>query len=110
MKAKIFLLCSGDSLISIVAVADHIINIVEATFLFQHTNCMESSHLFSQYNTYPGTWDEMYQDKAIRSQYQQVFANMSQLPDEVLQQKDKQASELFMNQGITFTVYSDDAG
>ena len=27
-----------------------------------------------------------------------------------MQQKDKLASELFMNQGITFTVYSDDAG
>jgi len=71
---------------------------------------MESSHLFSQYNTYPGTWDEMYQDKAIRSKYQQVFADISHLPEEVLQQKDKQASELFMNQGITFTVYSDNAG
>jgi len=71
---------------------------------------MESSHLFTEYNKYPGTWDEMYQDKDIRSQYQRVFADMSHLPDEVLQQKDKQASELFMNQGITFTVYSDDAG
>ena len=28
----------------------------------------------------------------------------------MLQQKDKLAGELFMNQGITFTVYSDDAG
>ena len=32
------------------------------------------------------------------------------IPLEALQQKDKLASELFMNQGITFTVYSDDAG
>jgi len=32
------------------------------------------------------------------------------LSTEVLLQKDKQAGELFMNQGITFTVYSDDAG
>jgi uncharacterized circularly permuted ATP-grasp superfamily protein len=71
---------------------------------------MPGSHLFEQYNIYQGTWDEMCHDKDIRLQYQQVFDDISQLPDEVLQQKDKLASELFMNQGITFTVYSDDAG
>ncbi|MBK5271543.1 MAG: circularly permuted type 2 ATP-grasp protein, partial [Bacteroidia bacterium] len=32
------------------------------------------------------------------------------LPDGMLQQKDILASELFMTQGITFTVYADDAG
>ncbi len=71
---------------------------------------MPGSHLFEQYSIYPGTWDEMCHDKDIRLQYQQVFEDISQLPDEVLQQKDKLAGELFMNQGITFTVYSDDAG
>jgi uncharacterized circularly permuted ATP-grasp superfamily protein len=49
-------------------------------------------------------------DKSIRPQYQQVFNDVSQIANEVLQQKDKLASELFMNQGITFTVYSDNAG
>jgi len=71
---------------------------------------MTGQQLFEQYETYPGTWDEMCSDKTIRSQYRQVFNDISQLPGEVLQQKDKLASELFMNQGITFTVYSDDAG
>jgi uncharacterized circularly permuted ATP-grasp superfamily protein len=71
---------------------------------------MPGSHLFEQYNIYQGTWDEMCGDESIRSQYQRVFEDISKLPDEVLQQKDKLASELFMNQGITFTVYSDDAG
>jgi uncharacterized circularly permuted ATP-grasp superfamily protein len=71
---------------------------------------MPGSHLFEQYNIYQGTWDEMCHDKDIRLQYQQVFEDISELPDEVLQQKDKLAGELFMNQGITFTVYSDDAG
>ncbi|HKB42888.1 MAG TPA: circularly permuted type 2 ATP-grasp protein [Chitinophagaceae bacterium] len=71
---------------------------------------MPGSHLFEQYSIYQGTWDEMCHDKDIRLQYQQVFEDISQLPDEVLQQKDKLAGELFMNQGITFTVYSDDAG
>src|SRR5712691_4861889 len=71
---------------------------------------MSGSHLFEQYDTYAGTWDEMCQDKSIRLQYRPVFEDISQLPDEVLQQRDKLASELFMNQGITFTVYSDNAG
>src|SRR6266487_2501513 len=71
---------------------------------------MPGFQLFEQYDTYAGTWDEMCKDKSIRSQYRQVFEDISQLPDEVLQQKDKLASELFMNQGITFTVYSDNAG
>jgi len=71
---------------------------------------MPGKHLFEKYNTYPGTWDEMCHDKDIRSQYRQVFEDISQLPDDLLQQKDKLASELFMTQGVTFTVYSDDAG
>ena len=71
---------------------------------------MTGRQLFDEYKTYPGTWDEMCFDQNIRPQYQQVFNDISQLPDETLQQKDKLAGELFMNQGITFTVYSDDAG
>jgi uncharacterized circularly permuted ATP-grasp superfamily protein len=71
---------------------------------------MNGRQLFEQYKTYPGTWDEMCTGNTIRPQYQQVFSDISQLANEVLQQKDKQAGELFMNQGITFTVYSDDAG
>jgi uncharacterized circularly permuted ATP-grasp superfamily protein len=71
---------------------------------------MNGRQLFEQYKTYPGTWDEMCFDKSIRPQYQQVFNDVSQIANEVLQQKDKLAGELFMNQGITFTVYSDNAG
>lgn len=71
---------------------------------------MPGNHLFDQYNTYPDTWDEMCHDKDIRSQYRQVFEDIRQLPDGMLRQKEVLASELFMTQGITFTVYSDDAG
>jgi uncharacterized circularly permuted ATP-grasp superfamily protein len=71
---------------------------------------MNGRQLFEQYTTYPGIWDEMCFDKNIRPQYQQVFNDVSQIANEVLQQKDKLAGELFMNQGITFTVYSDNAG
>lgn len=71
---------------------------------------MMGQQLFEQYQTYPGTWDEMCSNSSIRSQYGQVFNDISQLPIETLLQKDRLASELFMNQGITFTVYSDEAG
>lgn len=71
---------------------------------------MTGKELIEQYKVAPGTWDEMCVDNQVRKQYQQVFNDISDLPVEALLQKDKLASELFMNQGITFTVYSDDAG
>ncbi len=71
---------------------------------------MTGNDLLQSYRTYSGTWDEMCDGTSIRSQYSRVFEAISQIPVELLQQKEKLASELFMNQGITFTVYSDDAG
>lgn len=71
---------------------------------------MTGQQLFEQYKALPGIWDEMCQDRTIRSQYEKVFNDISQLPVDILLQKDKLAGELFMNQGITFTVYSDEAG
>ena len=71
---------------------------------------MTGHQLFEQYHTYPGTWDEMCDNSTIRAQYGQVYNDFSELPVEILLQKDKLAGELFMNQGITFTVYSDEAG
>lgn len=71
---------------------------------------MTGKELIEQYKVPPGLWDEMCTDNQVRKQYRQVFNDISDLPVEILLQKDKLASELFMNQGITFTVYSDDAG
>jgi len=71
---------------------------------------MKGTDLFEQYDSYPGTWDEMCYEHKVRLQYSRVFEDMSQIPVEVLKQRDLLAGELFMNQGITFTVYSDDAG
>jgi len=71
---------------------------------------MTGRQLFEQYQTHSGIWDEMCQDSNIRAQYSKIFGDISELPVELLLQKDKQAGELFMNQGITFTVYSDEAG
>ena len=71
---------------------------------------MSCEELFNQYYQYPGVWDEMKHNDSIRSQYKQVVQAIQQFDVAALQQKDRIASELFMNQGITFTVYSDDAG
>ncbi len=71
---------------------------------------MIGKQLFEGYGAYTGIWDEMCFQDGIRSQYSQIYNDIAQLPVELLLQKDKQAGELFMNQGITFTVYSDEAG
>ena len=49
-------------------------------------------------------------EKSVRDPYKALFQSIGQLTVENMQQKDLQASNLFMSQGITFTVYSDDAG
>jgi len=71
---------------------------------------MTGTDLFTQYKNDPGIYDEMCHEHAIRSHYSKVFEGMSDIPVETLQQKDLQAGELFMNHGITFTVYNDDVG
>lgn len=57
-----------------------------------------------------GFWDEMREGSEFRDLYRNVVHALKQLDVPSLQQKEKLASELFMNQGITFTVYNDDAG
>jgi uncharacterized circularly permuted ATP-grasp superfamily protein len=71
---------------------------------------MTGVELFKTYMESTGIWDEMTEDGVIRQPYRQVFDALSRLDDESLLQKDKLAGEFFMNQGITFTVYSDEAG
>lgn len=70
---------------------------------------MTGEQLLAQYAR-PQTWDEMMGPDAIREPYRSLLNAIGQLTVSQLQQKDLQAGELFMNQGITFTVYSDDAG
>jgi uncharacterized circularly permuted ATP-grasp superfamily protein len=71
---------------------------------------MNLSALLEQYSCTNGIWDEMCDAGNIREHYQKVFNALQKLDVGTLQQKDVLASELFMNQGITFTVYSDNAG
>lgn len=71
---------------------------------------MTKSHFLQDYNSKPGNWDEMYDSQDVRKQYASVFSNLQQLDTEALSTKHNIASELFMNQGITFTVYNNDQG
>lgn len=71
---------------------------------------MTERTVFSDYCMIPDCWDEMCADGSIRPQYQQVFETLNQLSASTLAGKDQLAAELFLNQGITFTVYSDNEG
>ena len=52
-------------------------------------------------------WDEMFGVDGIRHSYREVLQTLQNLTVENLTEKQKKASEIFLNQGITFTVYSD---
>ncbi|WP_336517056.1 circularly permuted type 2 ATP-grasp protein [Pollutibacter soli] len=71
---------------------------------------MTGEALLQAYKTDPHKWDEMLQNGNLRPEYRHVFETLRSSEVEHLLQKDKLAGELFMNQGITFTVYSDNAG
>jgi uncharacterized circularly permuted ATP-grasp superfamily protein len=72
---------------------------------------MLQHHLFEQYKTNPLFWDEMIDpDGQIRAHYQSVANGLRALTLDDLQRKEKLSSDLFMNQGITFTVYFENEG
>jgi uncharacterized circularly permuted ATP-grasp superfamily protein len=56
------------------------------------------------------TWDEMFTHHGVRESYRNVFEYLRQLSPAHLEARHKQAADFFMNQGITFTVYSDNEG
>lgn len=70
---------------------------------------MKGEDLLARYPM-PTTWDEMMSANGIREPYRLLLESVGKMDLQDLQQKDLQAGELFMNQGITFTVYSDDEG
>lgn len=71
---------------------------------------MPNTSLFNQYELAPRTWDEMYDDKQVRVQYQNIFDFLRSIPGEELNKKEELAKKLFMSQGVTFTVYSSGEG
>ncbi len=72
---------------------------------------MDKNHLFSSYDTLPKTWDEMYNDSAaFRSQYEGFIKYLEKTSPEKLTKKEDLSKQLFMSQGVTFTVYNDNEG
>lgn len=72
---------------------------------------MTNKHLFSSYDLLPKTWDEMYNDSAtFRSQYEEFIKYLEKTSPEKLTKKEDLSKQLFMSQGVTFTVYNDNEG
>ena len=69
------------------------------------------NHLFEQYQHNPHFWDEMMGgDGNIKAHYAAVARGLGELLPETLAHKEQLARDLFMNQGITFTVYFENEG
>ncbi len=72
---------------------------------------MNNKHLFSSYDLLPNTWDEMYSiDSNIRTQYDIINEYLRSTSPEILFKKEELSKQLFMNQGVTFTVYNNNEG
>lgn len=67
--------------------------------------------LFSSYDKLPKTWDEMYNDNSeFRNQYEGFINYLENTSPEKLTKKEDLSKQLFMSQGVTFTVYNDNEG
>jgi len=72
---------------------------------------MNELDFLKQYSPTPGTWDEMFSSSSdIRAPYQKVIDYLSTESAESLTKKEELAKNLFMSQGITFTVYNSGEG
>ncbi|MFY0713846.1 circularly permuted type 2 ATP-grasp protein [Seonamhaeicola sp. NFXS20] len=72
---------------------------------------MVNNNLFSSYNQLPNTWDEMYNHKEIvRQPYEKITNFLKNTSSDNLFKKEELAKQLFMSQGVTFTVYNDNEG
>ncbi len=72
---------------------------------------MVKNDLFEGYRVATGQWDEMcIANGSMRQHYAAVVHELSLLPLDALHRKEELARQLFMHQGITFTVYSENEG
>ncbi len=67
-------------------------------------------HWSDSYNQPLATYDEMRSADSIRQPYKLIKDYIQRFSAESFHQKEKLANELFLSQGITFTVYSNDEG
>lgn len=67
--------------------------------------------LFTNYAHYSNTWDEMFYDNGgIKQHYGKLKNLLKTISTNELDRKEELSSQLFMNQGVTFTVYNDSIG
>lgn len=67
--------------------------------------------LLDKYQTRTNFWDEMaLPNGEKRSNYQAIFNKLNSIDLDVINRKEEIARKMFMNQGITFTIYSGDEG
>lgn len=66
--------------------------------------------LFLNYEIKKGFWDEMCSNTGIREPYRLIYEHLSQVSPALLEQREALANQLFMSQGVTFTVYSSNEG
>ncbi len=72
---------------------------------------MNENNLFSSYYLLPNTWDEMYSvDKAVRSHYEKIISFLGKSNSEALFKKEELSKQLFISQGVTYTVYDNEQG
>ncbi|CAN5770982.1 circularly permuted type 2 ATP-grasp protein [soil metagenome] len=71
---------------------------------------MQSNELMQSYLVDSNTWDEMYNNSAVREHYKNAVEFFEQLSIDELNKREEFAKRLFMSQGVTFTVYSSGEG
>ena len=66
--------------------------------------------ILESYHTQSNVWDELMSQTGVRESYLHLVKTLEGLSTEEMGNKDELAKKLFMTQGITFTVYSDNEG
>ena len=67
--------------------------------------------LLANYEQYPNTWDEMFDDSGkVRTIYSHFGKFLSEAKLDSLNQMKEFSNQFFKNQGVTFTVYHDNKG
>lgn len=68
------------------------------------------AHWCENYQLYPLVFDEMKSEDGIRVQYDALQNYLGTYTTKSFREKERVANELFLNRGITFTVYSEKEG
>ena len=71
---------------------------------------MKDSSFLHSYHVHPNVWDEMFAADNLREAYKTFVGNIEGLSTDEMNRKNELAKNLFMKQGITFTVYSSGEG